>query len=193
MTVEALGLLGANLSLVALAALIFGWLMYVRLKGIPPSPSFSDLEASYSELSEQMSVMRDQQAADHGTIRQLRAEMNRLDTAYMELRQAFMALVNEFAAETGHAPETQLPDVPVTTTAVTTTAVGRPGQLAKLITERFSLEEITNLAFELGIDGDVTGASTKTRAQSLVGQANRRGLTERLIELCREQRPGGGF
>ena len=190
MTAEALGLLGANLGLVALVALIGGWLLYVRLRGIPPSPSFSDLEASYSELSEQMSVMRDQQAADHGTIRQLRAEMNRLDTAYMELRQAFMALVNEFAAETGHAPKTQLPAVPSATAATT---AAQPAKLARLIAALFSLEEMTGLAFELGIDGAITGETTTARAQSLVGQANRRGLTARLIELCREQRPEGGF
>ena len=192
MTAEALGLLGANLGLVVLVAIIFGWLMYVRLRGIPPSPSFTDLEASYSDLSEQVGIMREQQAADHATIRQLRTEFNRLDTAYMELRQAFISLAHEFMSETGKAPATQLPSVPPAATPASVTTE-EPAKLAKLIVAAFSLDEMTGLAFELGIDGSVNGDTTTARARSLVGQANRRGLMERLITLCREQRPGGGF
>lgn len=75
----------------------------------------------------------------------------------------------------------------------TQAAAIKPGQLAARLVAAFSLDEISELAFELGIDGVVTGTTVKTRAQSLVGQANRRGLTARLIELCREQRPEGGF
>ena len=191
MTAEAFGLLGANVGLVAVIAAVGGWLLYVRLRGIPQPPSFSDLEASYSDLSNQMSVMREQQAADHREMRQLRTEIARLDVAYAELRIAFMALAAEFLAETGKAPQTQLPPAPAPTPATVTTT--EPVKLARLIETLFSLDEMAGLAFDLGLDGDVTGETTSARARSLVAQANRRGLMDRLIALCREQRPEGGF
>ena len=55
------------------------------------------------------------------------------------------------------------------------------------------IRDRNNLAFELGIDGAVSGDTAATRAVSLVNVARRRGLLVRLIELCRSERPDGGF
>lgn len=71
-----------------------------------------------------------------------------------------------------------------------------PGSITRLvhtIEARFSLDEMNNLAFELGIDGAVSGDTISARAVSLVNVARRRGLLVRLIELCRSERPDGGF
>lgn len=65
--------------------------------------------------------------------------------------------------------------------------------VARLIDECFSREEIDGLAFELGLDGKLTGETTEARASSLVLAASRRGILARLVELCRAQRPDGGF
>lgn len=71
-----------------------------------------------------------------------------------------------------------------------------PGSITRLvrtIEARFSLDEMNNLAFELGIDGAISGDTQAARAVSLVNVARRRGLLVRLIELCRAERPDGGF
>ena len=66
-------------------------------------------------------------------------------------------------------------------------------RLVKTIEARFSFYEMNNLAFELGIDGAISGDTAAARAVSLVNVARRRGLLVRLIELCRSERPDGGF
>lgn len=67
------------------------------------------------------------------------------------------------------------------------------GRLASTITARFSLSEINGLGFDLGIDGSLTGDTPKARAQSLVRAAQQRGMLLRLVDLCRQERPNGGF
>ena len=70
---------------------------------------------------------------------------------------------------------------------------GSISRLVKTIEARFSFDEMNNLAFELGIDGAISGDTAAARAVSLVNVARRRGLLVRLIELCRAERPDGGF
>lgn len=65
--------------------------------------------------------------------------------------------------------------------------------LARSIDQYFSLEEIRSLAFELGLDGHVSGDTPFVLSESLVNLAARRGLTSQLVELCRKQRPMGPF
>ena len=134
-------------------------------------------EGEIDELRRQIQELREGRLADHALLQEWIAYARRL--------------AEMFRAATGQEPPEEPPGQP--RPLVTRPTTGKPGQLAALIVAAFSLDEMTGLAFELGIEGDVTGATTKARAQSLVGQANRRGLTERLIELCREQRPEGGF
>lgn len=66
-------------------------------------------------------------------------------------------------------------------------------RLARHIGAAFSLDEMKELAFELGIDAALTGDTPGTRSVSLVQIAQRRGLLLRLVELCRRERPEGGF
>lgn len=66
-------------------------------------------------------------------------------------------------------------------------------RLGQLIAERFSAGEINSLAFDLGLSGQLTGETTGERARTLVDVARRRGLILKLINLCRQQNPAGGF
>lgn len=66
-------------------------------------------------------------------------------------------------------------------------------RLGRTIAFRFSLSEIDGLAFELGVSEAIGGATAADRAASLVDVARRRGLLLRLTELCRRDRPEGGF
>ena len=66
--------------------------------------------------------------------------------------------------------------------------------LATLIVAAFSRDEIDGLAFDVGIDPESLGGETKaTRARELVTAARQQGRLERLVEVCREFRPDGGF
>lgn len=66
--------------------------------------------------------------------------------------------------------------------------------LRKKIVIAFSLREIGDLAFELGVDPDeVPGETATDRARVLVTYFQDRGRLEELVALCREKRPDGGF
>ena len=66
-------------------------------------------------------------------------------------------------------------------------------RLSRSITARFSVEEIDGLAFDLDLAQAVSGETAEARARALVEAARRRGLLVRLIDLCRRERPEGGF
>mgnify|MGYP006883704237 CR=1 FL=1 len=59
--------------------------------------------------------------------------------------------------------------------------------------ETFDLDEVDGLVFEMGLGRNVRGDSTEDRARSLISAAQRRGRLTELIELCRRERPNGGF
>lgn len=66
-------------------------------------------------------------------------------------------------------------------------------KLAQMIADRFSMSEIDGLAFDLELAQRISGDTQPARARSLVDAARQRGLILRLINLCRQQRPEGGF
>ena len=204
MTSEALALLGGNLALIALLVVALSGLLYSNLRQrvvLPMSPSFDSLQTAYRELSQEMGEMRDkheaelgdmkaQQATDHQAIRQLRAEVLRIDTELQRWRVAFAALVSEFAARTGELPTTQPPEAQPAPVQIPAPSAA---QLAALIAELFNIEEIDSLAFELSLSANVTGDTIEARARSLVDAARRRRKTDALVALCRRERPEGGF
>lgn len=66
-----------------------------------------------------------------------------------------------------------------------------PARLAGMMAAQFSRDEMDGLAFELGIE--LTGDTRGERARNLAVAARNRQLIDRLIELCRKERPNGGF
>lgn len=130
-------------------------------------------EGEIDELRRQIIELREERIADHVLMQEWIAYARRLGAL---LREA-----------TGQEP----PAEPAERARMV--SPGDLGRLARRIEGRFSIEEMNTLAFELGIDGAVTGDTTAARATSLVNVAKRRGLLVRLIELCRAERPEGGF
>ena len=191
MTPEAAALLTGNLVLVVSLAAIGGWTMYSRLRQVPPS-AYAEMEQTLADMNRQMSELRQQQAADHTETRRLRAEITRIDTALQEWSEQFLALAREFREETGREPNTRPPGalVPVAPSPV---AALSPAALVRLMTETFDLDEVDGLVFEMGLGRNVRGDSTEDRARSLISAAQRRGRLTELIELCRRERPNGGF
>jgi len=131
MTIESLLLAIGNIGLVLAAAIGGGWLLYSRLRQIPPS-TYAEMEMTLADMNRQMGELRQQQAADHTEMRRLRGEIGRIDAA-------------------------------------------------------------DGLVFEMGLGRNVRGDSTEDRARSLISAAQRRGRLTELIELCRRERPNGGF
>lgn len=65
-----------------------------------------------------------------------------------------------------------------------------PVRLQGQLVEFFSLEDLRNLCFELGIDfDDLSGEGKKGKARELVIYCRNRAMTDRLIEKARQARP----
>ena len=122
-------------------------------------------QSEIDDLRNQIAELREGRIADHALLEEWIAYARRLAALFREA--------------TGQEP----PPEPAARARVV--SPGDLGRLARTIENRFSLDEMTNLAFELGMDGSVTGDTQATRAVSLVNVAKRRGLLVRLIELCR--------
>ena len=191
MTPEAAALLTGNLLLVVSLAVIGGWIMYNRLRLVPPS-TYAEMEQTLADMNRQMSDLRQQQAADHTEMRRLRGEIGRIDTALQEWSERFLALSREFREATGREPNTRPPVAIVPAVPLSVTALS-PAALLRLMAETFDLDEVDGLVFEMGLGRNVRGDSTEDRARSLISAAQRRGRLTELIELCRRERPNGGF
>ena len=62
------------------------------------------------------------------------------------------------------------------------------------VSDHFSLEEMGDLAFQSGIDGEAFGGDTKSaRAQALVEHAARHGKLAELVRVARRLRPDAGW
>ena len=166
-------------------------LLYGNLRRVSPS-TYSEMEQTLADMNRQLGEMRQQQAVDHTEMRRLRAEISRIDAALQEWSEQFLALAREFREETGREPNTRPPGAlaPLAPSPVATLS---PAALVRLMTETFDLDEVDGLVFEMGLGRNVRGDSTEDRARSLISAAQRRGRLTELIELCRRERPNGGF
>lgn len=117
----------------------------------------------------------------------LRAELNRVGASLAAAQERIRQLERVFREVTGQEP----PPEP----AGMETGRRRPSwaQLAQRIAERFSMEEINELAFELELDQVLSGETQEGRASSLVKVAAQREKLGELVALCRERRPKGQF
>lgn len=117
----------------------------------------------------------------------LRQQVRQMEAALLLAQEHIRLLERVVREATGQEPPPP---------AVTPRPVGlrpTPAALARQIEAQFDMSEMDNLAFELGLAGTVTGETAAARSVSLVQAAARRGLSVRLVELCREARPEGGF
>lgn len=130
-------------------------------------------------LEVELEAERESRRQDHARV----TELMRLIEAWMQYARQLADIIRR-ELKTEPPPEPERPADPAP-------ARRRNGvALARRIAEGFSLEEIDELAFELGLDGTLTGETLQGRASSLVMAAGRRHLTERLVGLVREKRPG---
>ena len=141
--------------------------------------------ARQDTLEHALDEEQERRRADHVWM----SEMQRRMEAWMTYARQLADIIRR-ELKTEPPPE---PVEPVTTAPARRRADNGPATLARQIAVRFSLEEIDELAFELGMAGTLTGETLDGRASSLVMAATRREVVPRLVELCREKRPEGGF
>ena len=132
MTIESLLLAIGNIGLVLAAAIGGGWLLYSRLRQIPPS-TYAEMEMTLADMNRQMGELRQQQAADHTEMRRLRGEIGRIDAALQEWSERFLALSREFREATGREPNTRPPVAIVPVVSPSVTALS-PAALLRMLT-----------------------------------------------------------
>ena len=135
------------------------------------------------------------QDAQEAEIEELRRQLHELQKAQIAnyaLLLEWIAYARRLASMLREATGQEPPPEPPATSRDATADLGR---LAATIARRFSLSEINGLGFDLGqsVADALTGETPAARAQSLVRAAQQRGLLLRLVELCRQERPEGGF
>ena len=129
-------------------------------------------EGEIEDLRRQIVELREGRIADHALLQEWINYARRLATMFTEAT----------GKEPPPEPQTQRRDIGTD-----------ERRLANLILVRFSESEMRDLALELGIEGHVNGGTAAEYAGKLVTVARQRGLLLRLVELCRRERPQGGF
>ena len=129
-------------------------------------------EGEIEDLRRQIVELREGRIADHALLQEWINYARRLATMFTEAT----------GKEPPPEPQTRQRDIGTDERRV-----------ANLILVRFSESEMRDLALELGIEGHVNGGTAAEYAGKLVTVARQRGLLLRLVELCRRERPQGGF
>ena len=129
-------------------------------------------EGEIDDLRRQIVELREGRIADHALLQEWINYARRLATMFTEAT----------GKEPPPEPQTRRRDIGTDERRV-----------ANLILVRFSESEMRDLALELGIEGHVNGGTAAEYAGKLVTAAQQRGLLLRLVELCRQERPEGGF
>ena len=129
-------------------------------------------EGEIDDLRRQIVELREGRIADHALLQEWINYARRLATMFTEAT----------GKEPPPEPQTQRRDIGTD-----------ERRLANLILVRFSESEMRDLALELGIEGHVNGGTAAEYAGKLVTVARQRGRLTELIELCRRERPQGGF
>lgn len=155
------------------------YLIYAGLRRIPPSV-YAEMENAMSDMNRQLIEIRAQQAADHVAMSKLQVRVTDLEIGVRVLSAQVRRL--------GEEPEYKIPDAP----ALVSVKPANDRALAQTIAALFNRDEIDDLAFRLGINGEeISGDTVTKRARSLVDYARRHSVTEELIATARQLRPEG--
>lgn len=138
------------------------------------------ISRAYSELAERVTQLEHDRARDHETIMQLRVQVEEW-AAYGRL---LAAKLREFTDD--------VPPAPKSTAVVNLT--NEHQTVAQAIAMLFSLDEIDDLAFRMGISpGQISGDTTTKRARELVDYMRRHNRLDELVGLARQLRPTRGI
>jgi hypothetical protein len=131
-----------------------------------------ELQAVREEVARQNAHQQDETRINTGDIRRLNAELARLRVEVEGVK----------AWQMGHAFT-----CPFTGMSARTAV---RAQLQHLLHKSFNLDELSVLAFRIGVTADdLRGETLAARVQELVLHCERRGMVNFLLEMCRNERP----
>lgn len=140
--------------------------------------TYATMEGTLHRMSQRLDMLEQEGEQDRRTIAALSARVRELESGVAVLIQQ----LHDAKITPAYQPSTAA--VPVATIPSAT--------LARLIKDAFDVNEMNDLAQEIGINPEDIAANTATRrATALVEAARRRGLLESLIDTARELRPNG--
>lgn len=150
-------------------------------------------------LTAQVSELQQARVREYAETEALRQENEELRSEGRELREEVRELRKGVGELIRQMEEAKL--TPAWKPSAKAPPAKRPGRagrdlvaLRKKIAAAFSLREIGDLAFDLGVDPDeVPGETATERARALVTYLQDRGRLDELVALCSESRPDGGF
>lgn len=173
-------IIGASIALVGIMALLSGYLAYAAARRVP-ADAYRRYEHAIADMQQRLE--RTEQRSDRQ-----QEQIDRLrDALVMEqdYNRALARAMRDAGLEPPPRPEPPRPEPARNSSDL--------AGLARKVAACFSMEEIDTLAFEMQMDGAVTGESLENRAASLVRAALRRGQLAQLIEIARRERPKGCF
>lgn len=146
-----------------------------------------------ASLRQEMEELRAQERANYQEIRRLLTEVNRLEVKAGRLQRYAEDLAVALEHATGEKPPPPPADDPIPAPPPRPIGANEPIRLQRRIAACFSPSEIADLAIELELDGALEDGSADEMSRAVVRLARQRGRADRLIELCRRERPDGGF
>lgn len=164
-------------SLIA-AGIVATW-VYVHSRQRSPD-ALRTMQQTMAEMSDRLRVVEHDRERDHLLIMRLQAALEEQITHGKRLTERLkLAGIQDIPA----APQVVL-DAPVDNDVL----------LVKSLAALFNLEELDDLAFQIGIAPDnLSGDTVSKRSLSLVTFARRRSKVDELIRVARALRPKGGF
>lgn len=152
-------------------------------------------ELSRSAIDSELDAIRGRLAEMDRGRRQEQAEMAQLREQGAHLREEVASLKEWIAALFDQLRDAGLTPVPAPSKMVVAPAAAVATGVTAIqqkIIKHFSLEELDDLVFQLGVDGETvwsSAATLRTRARALVRFAVRHERLNELVELCEELRP----
>jgi uncharacterized membrane protein YccC len=173
---NATALIMAAILAVLIVAVASGLLAYTAARRASPD-TLRQYEQVIADMQQRLE--RTEQRSD-----QQQEQIDRLRDA-LAAEQDYSRALARAMRDAGLEPPPR-PEPPLTTAP-------NKARLGRMMVARFTVSEMRDLAAELDIDEYVGGDTRADYAGHLAEAAEQRGLLLRLVELCRRDRPHGGF
>ena len=162
------------------------WAAVLIIRKREPISVIKDMNATIAEMSVRLREAEARQEASHRQILKLESAAIELDRGIKILIEQLRKL-NEVPDYTAITPP--LKEI-VSEAAALALEAGAKATLQRKIARRFSMEEIDDLAFQLGIEeGTLPGNTKIEKSTAIVQYMDRRKELNKLIEMCEELRP----
>lgn len=165
------------LAIPGMAALYFHW----RAKALQSPDVYETYNRVTADLLNRVRDLENSRCADHKLILELSTRIE----LWKEYSRVLVVLLNQLGVK-------DIPPAPPDDHEHEVIIAIDKVKLQRRIAERFNIDEINDLSFQIGIDPESLSGEVKVqRATSLVTAAYERDLLEELVDLAQARRPRG--